>query len=160
VAALATGACATRASSDLTDPAGASGGAPGDQQVIRTREECSLHRIGGNGGRSRPVENLIVRFRDALASFGETAPTNPDWLRSGKAPSQSIDTFRNPTHHNGPMGSFGEADSGRSRLLSRPIPPKVPLGSFGNTSLASFGDRLGRGCEKRRRRTADGRWGE
>jgi hypothetical protein len=24
------------------------------------------------------------------------------------------------------MGSFGETDSGRSRLLSRPIPPKMP----------------------------------
>jgi hypothetical protein len=66
----------------------------------------------------------------------------------GKPPGQSIDTFRNSAHHNGPMGSFGETDSGRSRLFSRPIPPIMPLASFGNTvvglvrggELASFGE--------------------
>jgi hypothetical protein len=50
----------------------------------------------------------------------------------GKPPGQSIDTFRNSAHHNGSMGSFGKTDSGRSRLLSQPISPIMPLGSSEN----------------------------
>jgi hypothetical protein len=100
-----------------------------------------------------------------MASFGESPAarsidtfrnsTHPNWywLRSGKRPhdpklasfgesplAQSIATFRNSTHHNGPMGSFGETVRGRFRPLCRPIMPRYPLGSFGKTPLASFGE--------------------
>jgi len=82
---------------------------------------CQWVRLGKNG---------------QLASFG------------GKPLARSIDTSE-LTHHNGPMGSFGEPIRGDLACFLDPSPRDRPLGSFGNPSLASFGDRLGRGCEKR-----------
>ena len=50
----------------------------------------------------------------------------------GTRPS-AIALFRNSTHQNGSVGSFGKSIRGRSRPFSRPIPPIMPLASFGKT---------------------------
>ena len=82
---------------------------------------------------SRPImpRSPLGSFRKTVVGFvrGTTAP-----------PARSIHIFRNSTHHNGPMGSFGEADSREKSPVSRPIMPRFPLGSFRKTALASFGE--------------------
>ena len=69
-------------------------------------------------GRSRPFSRPIVPNyplgwfgATPVASFGETASPTP--LASfGESPCRrGIDTFRNSTHHNGSMGSFGQTVS-------------------------------------------------
>ena len=93
-----------------------------------------------------------VRLRNRLA--GDVArflcPSSRDshwlrlvirrWLRSGKTPARSIDVFRNSTHQNWYWLRLGKPFHGRSRPFSRPILPRQPLASFGNTALASFGE--------------------
>jgi hypothetical protein len=59
-----------------------------------------------------------------------------DPLTFGESPlARGFDTFRNSTHRNGPMGSFGATDSRRSRPVTRPILPSLPMGSFGKRPL-------------------------
>jgi hypothetical protein len=58
-----------------------------------------------------------VRFeKRSLASFGESPLA------------QSIDTFRNPTHHNGSMGSFGQTDSREMPPVCATHSPEFAIG--------------------------------
>jgi hypothetical protein len=77
-----------------------------------------------------------------LASFGESP------LARG------INTFRISAHHNGPMGSFGMPVGGRNRPLTRPILPRLPMGSWlmspncwSASTVPSPGRVPERGCE-------------
>jgi hypothetical protein len=85
-------------------------------------------------GHSRPFSRPIMP-RYPLGSFGAMPLAS-----FGDGPCRrSIDTFRDSTHHNGSMGSFGQTVSRAIWPFSRPIMPRYPLGSFGATPLASFG---------------------
>jgi hypothetical protein len=46
----------------------------------------------------------------------------------GKPLAQSIDTFRNSTHHNGPMGSFGQTDSRETSPVCATHSPELANG--------------------------------
>ena len=79
-----------------------------------------------------------------MASFGRTA-RRPNWLRLGNSLlARSIDTFRNSTHHNGSMGSFGETVSWEIAPDCSTHPPEIAVGFVWEngppTELASFGE--------------------
>ena len=87
----------------------------------------------------------IVRRSNTVVGFVRGGRIGFVW---GKPLARSIALFRNSTHQNGSVGSFGKSIRWRSRLPSRPIPPIMPLASFGNRvvglvrggELASFGE--------------------
>jgi hypothetical protein len=81
-----------------------------------------------------PVENLIVRFRDVLASIGETPPAGVSMFFG----TQHIITDQ--------WVRLGSRFGGDLACFLDPSPPIMPLASFGNTvagfvrGMASFGE--------------------
>ena len=80
---------------------------------------------------THPPESPIgfVSQKRSLASSGESSP------------GQSINTFRNSTHHNGPMGSFGQTVSWAIRPVFSTHYAETAVGFVSQKrSLASFGE--------------------
>ena len=99
---------------------------------------------------SSAVDSSSIRPPFPIGFVRGNGPGGPHWLRLGNGPlARSNDAFRNSTHHNGSMGSFGKPIRGRSGPFSRPILPRQPLASFrntvvgfvrGNDACGSFGE--------------------
>ena len=75
---------------------------------------------------SLPTGSFGKTATDRLASFGESPPD------------VSINTFRNSTRQNWYWLRSGKPFRGRFRPFSRPIMPRIPLGSFGRTRLVGW----------------------
>jgi hypothetical protein len=89
-----------------------------------------------SGKRTPPRVTTVSELNTSklvLASFGETAVADAIGFVRGKPCPRSNNAFRNQTHYKGSMGSFGQTDSRAIWPFSRPILPRQPLASFGNT---------------------------